>query len=140
MEEASSSNPHIKTLEGEIKIRWKPNPQIKDLAGSIKIHTDMEASSSNPRQIETPDDIPVKDNQDHIAWPSGDSEDGDLEMQNRKSSTNSSEKFPILPRDEALGPKLYLVMSKLWDALIQLDGAISIQQCLLRGKANQAFA
>ncbi|KAI9187506.1 hypothetical protein LWI28_028903 [Acer negundo] len=63
MEEASSSNPHIKTLEGEIKIQWKPNPQIKDLAGSIKIHTDMEASSSNP-QNETLDDVLKKRTED----------------------------------------------------------------------------
>ncbi|TXG65818.1 hypothetical protein EZV62_007093 [Acer yangbiense] len=64
--------------------------------------------------------IPVIDSQDHIAWPPSDSKDGDLEMQNHKSS----EKFPILPQRaatfEALGPKLYLVMSKLWDALIRL--------------------
>ncbi|TXG65810.1 hypothetical protein EZV62_007085 [Acer yangbiense] len=43
-------------------------------------------------------DIPVKDSQDHIAWRPSDGKDGDLEMQNRKSSTNSSEKFPILPQ------------------------------------------
>ncbi|KAI9187269.1 hypothetical protein LWI28_026186 [Acer negundo] len=42
-------------------------------------------------------DIPVKDDQDHVDWRtrhSGD-EDGDLEMQNDKSSTNSSEKSQI---------------------------------------------
>ncbi|TXG65817.1 hypothetical protein EZV62_007092 [Acer yangbiense] len=69
--------------------------------------------------------IPVKDNQDHIAWPPSDSKDGDLEMQNHKSSTNSSEKFPIRPQIaatfDALGPKLYSVM---WDALIQLVPSI----------------
>ncbi|KAK1581840.1 hypothetical protein Q3G72_009555 [Acer saccharum] len=70
---------------------------MKDLAGSIKIHTDMEEVSSSNPQIKTLEGIPVIDSQDHIAWPPSDSKDGDLEMQNHKSS----EKFPILPQRAA---------------------------------------
>ncbi|KAK0602151.1 hypothetical protein LWI29_030877 [Acer saccharum] len=43
-------------------------------------------------------DIPLKDDQDHIAWPNVDSEDGDVEKQNPKCSTNCSEEFPTHPQ------------------------------------------
>ncbi|KAK1583727.1 hypothetical protein Q3G72_026381 [Acer saccharum] len=135
LERASISHP-VEDLEGKIKQLLVPLSETQEIIKAYKL--DLEKAA------EDLEGIPVIDSQDHIAWPPSDSKDGDLEMQNHKSSTNCSEKFQILPQIaatfEALGPKLYLVKSKLWDALIQQDGAISIQQCLLRGKANQAFA
>ncbi|TXG65808.1 hypothetical protein EZV62_007083 [Acer yangbiense] len=65
------------------------------------------------------DCIPVKDDQDHVAWPP--SEDSDLEMQNHKSSTNCPEEFPTLPQKaatiDAFGKRLFIGM---WHALIHL--------------------
>ncbi|KAK0599765.1 hypothetical protein LWI29_008396 [Acer saccharum] len=43
-------------------------------------------------------DIPVKHDQDHVAWLPRDSEDEDLEIQGPTSSTNCSEEFPTHPQ------------------------------------------
>ncbi|KAK3200509.1 hypothetical protein Dsin_023924 [Dipteronia sinensis] len=65
--------------------------------------------------------IPLKDDEDRVAWPIGDSEDDDEEKQNPKCSTNCSEEFPTLPQIastiDALKKSLYIVLWPLWNAL-----------------------
>ncbi|KAK3200493.1 hypothetical protein Dsin_023908 [Dipteronia sinensis] len=81
-------------------------------------------------------DIPVKDDQDHVAWPPMDSEDGDLEMQNPKSSTNCSEEFPTHPQIastiDAPKKRLYIVWSLLRNALILVPSIKHIHDQKLR--------
>ncbi|KAK4850533.1 hypothetical protein QYF36_007535 [Acer negundo] len=62
--------------------------------------------------------IPEKDDQDRVAWSHRDSEDGDLEMQNPKSSTNCSEEFP------QIASTIDALKKRLWNALFYLVPSI----------------